>query len=82
MRKKTELFIVEKILADKTLFDSKKKQIDVLNSLYSLLLLWFISTRQKFVAGEQSLKGLSQTEYDNLLRKETEETILSGRIWH
>jgi methionine synthase II (cobalamin-independent) len=32
--------------------------------------------RQKFVAGEQSLKGeLSQTEYDNLLRKETEETI-------
>jgi methionine synthase II (cobalamin-independent) len=32
--------------------------------------------RQKFVAGEQSLKReLSQTEYDNLLRKETEETI-------
>jgi hypothetical protein len=55
-KKKTELFIVEKILADKTLFRfEEKKQIDVLNSFILLLLLVHFHKRQKF-AGEQKFK--------------------------
>jgi hypothetical protein len=68
---KTELFVLLKRFSQTKPFDSKKKAIDVLKLLYSLLLLLVhFHKRQKFVAGEQSLKReLSQTEYDNLLRK-------------
>jgi hypothetical protein len=75
--------IVEKILADKTLFDSKKKQIDVLNSLYSLLLLVHFHKRQKFVAGEQSLKrSYPKQNMTTYLEKKPKNDSLSGRIWH
>jgi hypothetical protein len=52
MRSKKQLFVLLKRFSQTKPFSiRRKKQIDVLKLLYSYYYYWFISTRQKFVAG-------------------------------